>query len=232
MSLDDVLNALGKYAAHAMKATGTTGVLRRELANWMQRFCTGNTHPELPDETNILNTASARTHRSLFRRLDELRDQAKKDPKRRREIEQHIKAEQSAVREAANRLHELMMADLKVSEDNPNNEDYDGSDGDDWDGIEEQAGRILSPKSSTSAGVEVLRFQEDCHHWDDAGSRADTSNAELTCVSDIHVSTVPKVAPVTGIYCMTFGTTYGTLMLRGILRIGRRGSDPSGVFHF
>lgn len=127
-----VTKALGQYAAHAMSASDITGVLRRELTRWMERFSSPRRHEDRQDQT-AFESQSAPAFRAMFRRVDELRARAKKDPAHRREIEDHISAEEAAVYGASRRLDEL----TRVVHENPvadqDDEDWEEEDWDETD---------------------------------------------------------------------------------------------------
>ena len=66
--------------------------LRRELARWLERFSSPIQHQYVPEQ-GIFKTHAAPAFRALFRRVDELRALAKKEPAHRQEIEQQISLE-------------------------------------------------------------------------------------------------------------------------------------------
>lgn len=98
----------------------------------MERFSSPIQHQDWPGQ-GIFETQSAPAFRALFRRVDELRALAKKDPAHRREIEEQITAEEAAVFGASRRLDELTRGVDEDAENDQDGDDWDEEDGDDTD---------------------------------------------------------------------------------------------------
>lgn len=128
-----VTKALGQYAAHAITFSDTTGVLRRELTQWMERFGSPGQNKNLQNQPQPFESQSAPAYRALFRRVDELRARAKKDPAHRRELEEHIEAEEVAVRAASSRLDELTRVEPESPAVDQDEEDWEEEDWDETD---------------------------------------------------------------------------------------------------
>lgn len=118
-----VTKALGQYTAHAMTAPDVTSVLRRELTQWMERFSTSEQH-EILQNQQTYESPSAPAFRALFRRVDELRARAKKDRAHRRELEEHIRADEAAVHQASRRLDELTRVEPESPAPDQDDEDW------------------------------------------------------------------------------------------------------------
>ncbi|TQS94360.1 hypothetical protein EU811_00805 [Arthrobacter sp. TS-15] len=126
----DVAKTLAEYAVRAMASRNLTGVQRQELTQWMERFSSSAHHKDAPGQ-GIFESPTTSTYRALFRREDALRAMAKKDPAHRREIEEHISAEQAAVHRASDRLRELTRGDAADTENDLDDEDWDEEDEED-----------------------------------------------------------------------------------------------------
>ncbi|MFJ6378345.1 hypothetical protein ACIQH9_21815 [Pseudarthrobacter oxydans] len=118
----DVAKTLAEYAVRAMASRNLTGVQRQELTQWMERFSSSVHHQDAPGQ-GIFESPTTSTYRALFRREDALRAMAKKDPAHRREVEEHISAEQAAVHRASDRLRELTRGDAADTENDLDEED-------------------------------------------------------------------------------------------------------------
>lgn len=103
VSRPDVTALVESYAAEVASSGRVPQVLRDELTRWIARFSLTEDPPAEPSGSIFGDSPHIHVMRALWRRQDALRAAAKKEPRRRQELLDHLDAEYEAV-QAANRM--------------------------------------------------------------------------------------------------------------------------------